>query len=188
VGRYSEDELRVVVAEYQATKTAALAKRDEELRAFHAAGWRPVDLQRVTGYSRETIRQALRPEVRQATNTSRRKTPSQPPADYIPYGDRKPYVAAETLAALRGPTAGVVTLPHHLDWSGHAEYDLSRPGRLASMYKAVLTEASTVEDLHTWLDGDLLTRLWPTLWLPPQLRRRWEERFPELAATRTDAA
>ena len=52
----------------------------------------------------------------------------------------------------------------------------------------MLTEASTVEDLHTWLDGDLLTRLWPTLWLPPQLRRRWEERFPELAATRTDAA
>jgi hypothetical protein len=188
VARHSEDDLRGVVAEYEATKTAALAKRDEALRAFQAAGWRPVDLQRVTGYSRETIRQALRPEVRRATNTSRRRTPPQPPADYIPYGDRKPYLVAETLAGLRGPTTGVVTLPHHLDWSGHAEYELSRPGRLTGMYKAVLTEASTVEDLDTWLDGDLLTRLWPTLWLPSQLRRRWEERFPELAATRTDAA
>jgi hypothetical protein len=188
VARYSEDDLRGVVAEYQATRTAALARRDEQLRAFHTAGWRPVDLQRVTGYSRETIRQALRPEVRQATNTSRRKTPSRPPADYIPYGDRKPYVVAETLAALRGPTVGVVSLPPHLDWSGHAEYDLSRPARLASMYKAVLTEAGTVEDVHSWLDGDLLTRLWPTLRLAPQLRRRWEQRFPELAATRTHAA
>ena len=31
-------------------------------------------------------------------------------------------------------------LPHHLDWSGHAEYDLSRPARLARMYEVVLTE------------------------------------------------
>lgn len=88
-------------------------------------------------------------------------------ADYQPYGNRKPYVVAETLAALHGPTDGAVTLPRHLDWSGHAEYDLNRPTRLASMYKVVLTEASTVEDLHTWLNADLLRRLWPTLWLPP---------------------
>ncbi len=79
---------------------------------------------------------------------------------------------AETLAALHGPTEGVVTLSRHLDWSGHAEYDLNRPARLASMYKVVLTEAGTVEDLHTWLNADLLRRLWPTLWLPPQLRQR----------------
>lgn len=48
------------------------------------------------------------------------------------------------------------TEPPHLDWSGHAEYDLSRPARLASMYKVVLTETSTVEDLTTWLSADLL--------------------------------
>jgi hypothetical protein len=81
----------------------------------------------------------------------------------------------------------VITLPHHLDWSGSAEYDLGRPTRLASMYKTVLTEASTVEDLHTWLDRDLLARLWHTLWLPARLRRLWEDRFPGLAATRTEA-
>lgn len=188
MGQFSEDELHAVVSRYEATRAAALTERDEQLRAFHAAGWRPVDLQRVTGYSRETIRQALRPEVRRATNISRRRTSSQPPADYRPYGDRKPYVVAETLAELHGPTEGSVTLPRHLDWSGHAEYDLNRTARLASMYKVVLTEASTVEDLNTWLDADLLRRLWPTLWLPPQLRKRWEDAFPELAATRSNAA
>nr|WP_245712780.1 hypothetical protein [Micromonospora nigra] len=81
-----------------------------------------------------------------------------------------------------------MTLPRHLDWSGHGEYDLNRTARLASMYKVVLTEASTAEDLNTWLDADLLRRLWPTLWLPPQLRQRWEDTFPELAATRSNAA
>jgi hypothetical protein len=113
---------------------------------------------------------------------------ARPPVGYLPYGDRKPYVVADTLASLRGPTRGVVTLPRHLDWSGSADYDLSRPTRVAGMYKVVLSEAGTVEDLCTWLDGELLLALWPTLWLPPQLRRRWEERFPELAATRTVAA
>jgi hypothetical protein len=188
MGPYTEDDLRAVVAEYEATKTAALTRRDERLRAFHAAGWRPVDLQRITGYSRETIRQALHPEVRQAANTGRRKTAAAPPPDYVPYRDRRPYVIADTLTTLHGPTQGVVTLPRHLDWSGHPEYDLSRPARLASLYKIVLTEAATVDDLSTWLDRELLTRLWPTLWLPPRLRQRWEQRFPELAATRTSAA
>jgi hypothetical protein len=111
-----------------------------------------------------------------------------PPADYRPYSDRRPYVVADTLAALDGPTDGTVTLPRHLDRSGRAQYDLSRPARLASMYKVVLTEAATVEDLHTWRDAGLLRRLWPALWLPPQLRRRWEDAFPELAATRGGAA
>lgn len=102
------------------------------------------------------------------------------PADYRPYGDRKPYAVPDTLAALTGPTEGVVTLPHHLDWSGNAEYDLGRPARLASMYKVVLNEAATVNDLNIWLNADLLRRLWPALWLPPQLRRLWEGTFPEL--------
>ncbi|WP_157779134.1 hypothetical protein [Micromonospora sp. WMMA2032] len=42
----------------------------------------------------------------------------------------------------------------------------------------VLTEASIVEDRNTWLDADLLRRLWPTLWLPSQLRQRWEDTSP----------
>lgn len=185
--RYREEQVRQVVAEYEATKRAALARRDAQLQEFHAAGWRPVELQRITGYSRETIRQALRPETRRAINDSRRKTTpvaaNRPPADYVPYGARKPYVVADSLDNLRGPTAGMVSLPRHLDWSGDPTYNLDKPARLSSMYKAVLNEAATVDDLNTWLNSSTLQRLWVSLWLPPPLRQQWEQRFPELAAT-----
>lgn len=186
--RFAEEELRLFVTDYEATKKAALAKRDATLQAFHAAGWRPVDIQRVTGYSRETIRQALRPEVRRAANAGRRKNNPvvvvRPPDDYQPYSARKPYVVADSIDDLHGPTQGTVRLPHHLDWSGDATYDLAKPARLASMYKTVLNEAVTVDDLNASLDGALLVQVWPSLWLPPRLRHLWEQRFPQLAAFR----
>jgi hypothetical protein len=177
VPQFTDDTLREVVSGYEASKSEALARRDAELREFHARGWRPVDLQRVTGYSRETIRQALHPEVREAANTSRRKTTK----GYTSYGARKPYVVADRLDDLHGPTAGTVELPAHLDWSGNARYDLDKPARLASMYRTVLNEAGSIDDLRQWLDGRVLARLWSTLWLPPPLRRLWENRFPELS-------
>jgi hypothetical protein len=99
---------------------------------------------------------------------------------YASYGDRKPYVVPERLDDLCGPTAGTVTLPPHLDWSGNASYDLGKPARLASMYRSVLNEAGSADDLRAWLDGRMLAQLWPTLWLPAALRRMWEHRFPEL--------
>jgi len=191
MGQFSEDELREVVSGYEASKNAALMRRDAQLREFHARGWRPVDLQRVTGYSRETIRQALRPEVRLAANVSRRKVTSAPnrPADgYASYGARKQYAVAERLDDLRGPTEGNVILPKHLDWSGNASYDLDKPARLTSMYRTILNEASSTDDLRAWIDGRLLVQLWPSLWLPPPLRRLWESRFPELASRRAEAA
>lgn len=82
--------------------------------------------------------------------------------------------------ALNGPTGGVITLPRHLDWSGHAEYNLSRPARMPSTCKAVLTEAGSVNDLCNWLNGELLLRLWPTLWLPVALGRTFPRtcRYP----------
>jgi hypothetical protein len=189
---FGEEQLRRLVADYEATKTEALANRDAQLQAFHAAGWRAVDLQRVTGYSRETIRQALRPDTRQVVNAARRKAVPdravRPPDDYQPYGARKRYVVADSLNNLRGPSQGTVRLPHHLDWSGDSAYDLTRPARLASMYRTVLNEAATVDDINTWLDGPTLVRLWPSLWLPPRLRQLWEQRFPQLAAPRPSAA
>jgi hypothetical protein len=183
VGQFTDDELRDVVSGYEASKNAALLERDAQLREFHARGWRPVDLQRVTGYSRETIRQALHPAVREAANVGRRKPAPEPsplPVAYSSYGDRKPYVVAESLDDLRGPTEGTVILPKHLDWSGDASYDLDRPARLASLYRTVLNEASSTNDLRAWLNERMLAQLWPTLWLPSQLRRLWESRFPQL--------
>src|SRR5690242_7965057 len=136
---YTEEALRSLVGDYDEGKRQLLDRRDQRIRDFHAAGWRPVDLQRITGYSRETIRHALHPDVRQATNAGRRK-PARPEAasrieprltqrpeprldprlDQRGYGDRKPYIVAEDLDDLRGPTKGTVTLPQHLDWSGSA--------------------------------------------------------------------
>jgi hypothetical protein len=190
VAQFTEDQLREVVSGYEVTKSAAITRRDAMLREFYANGWRPVDLQRVTGYSRETIRQALHPEVRRAANTSRRKVadvPSRPAGGYASYGDRKPYVVAERLDDLRGPTEGLVNLPKHLDWSGSPSYDLDNPKRLASMYRTVLTEAGTIDDLRAWIHRRLLAQLWPTLWLPPRVRRLWESRFPDLASLRAES-
>ena len=102
----------------------------------------------------------------------------------------KPVVVADDFALLHGPTAGSVTLPRHLDWSGSAVYDLDSPGRIVDLYRTVLIEATKPADLHAFLDQAILTRLWPSLWLPPGLRRAWEERFPELPrnGSRTAAA
>ncbi|GIE79306.1 hypothetical protein Aph02nite_52560 [Actinoplanes philippinensis] len=102
----------------------------------------------------------------------------------------KPIVVADDLGLLRGQTTGVVTLPRHLDWSGAADYNLDSSGRIVDLYRTVLIEATNADDLHAFLDQMVLTRLWPSIWLPPELRRAWEQRFPELrrAASEVSAA
>lgn len=99
----------------------------------------------------------------------------------------KPVVVADDLSLLRGRTTGIVTLPRHLDWSGSADYDLDSAGRIVDLYRTVLIEATKPDDLHAFLDRAVLTRLWPSLWLPLDLRRSWEERFPELRRTGSEA-
>jgi hypothetical protein len=101
------------------------------------------------------------------------------------YSERKPYTVADNLDDLQGPTSGIITLPHHIDWSGSPGRDLDAENELFTLYPTVLAEASSVADLNTWLDKATLIRFWPKLFLPAKVRRLWEERFPELAATRT---
>jgi hypothetical protein len=132
----------------------------------------------------ELPRSGRRPFVRRMAGARVATAPGRRGEAGRSYSARKPYVVAERLDDLRGPVAGRVTLPPHLDWSGNATYDLGKPARLASLYRTVLNEAGCVEDLRTWLNARLLTQLWPTLWLPPALRRAWESRFPELRALR----
>jgi hypothetical protein len=102
-------------------------------------------------------------------------------------GYAKPVVVPDRLDLLAGPTSGTVTLPRHLKWSGNPRYDLDQPGRIADMYRAVINEAATPTDLHTYLDRTTLVRLWPAMWLPADVRRMWQDRFPELAALRRDS-
>ena len=94
---------------------------------------------------------------------------------------QRPYAVPERLDLLRGPLAGAVRLPSHLDWSGNAVYDLDAPGRVVDLYRAVLIEAASPQDLYAYLDDGVLRRLWALLWLPAQLRKTWEQRFPILA-------
>ena len=100
------------------------------------------------------------------------------------YADRRHYVVPASLADLRGPVGGTVTLDRRLDWSGDSHYDLDDPGDLQVMYQTVLNQAATVADLCRWLNGEVILRLWPSLWLPARLRALWQARFPELAAPR----
>jgi hypothetical protein len=94
---------------------------------------------------------------------------------------RRPYAVAERLDLLQGPSSGTVHLPSHLDWSGNGVYDLNAPGRIVDLYRAVLNEAASPQDLYAYLDERVLRRLWALLWLPAQLRMLWEQRFPVLA-------
>ena len=63
-------------------------------------------------------------------------------------------------------------------------YDLDAPGRIVDLYRAVLIEAASPQDLYAYLDDEVLRRLWALLWLPAQLRRAWEQRFSVLAEIR----
>ena len=96
------------------------------------------------------------------------------------YVDQRHYVVPSSLADLRGPVGGIVVLDRWLDWSGDSTYDLDDAGDLQVMYQTVLNQAGTVADLNRWLNGDVLRRIWPTLWLPAPLRALWHARFPEL--------
>ena len=45
----------------------------------------------------------------------------------------------------------------------------------------MLIEAASPQDLYAYLDAGMLRRLWALMWLPTQLRRAWELKFPVLA-------
>jgi hypothetical protein len=91
-------------------------------------------------------------------------------------------VTVSDLSELRGPTSGEVELPHRLFWQPERHVNLDRPALLAWMYETVLREATTVEELRTWLHGPTLVRLWSELFVPRGVRLAWEERHPSLRA------
>jgi hypothetical protein len=100
----------------------------------------------------------------------------------LSFEERIPYVLPDTLEELTGPTAGVVHLPNHLDWSEQRFYDLDNPKDLGVMYERVVREAAGSADLRTYLDAETLRRIWRRMWLPRTVRARWESRFPDLRA------
>jgi hypothetical protein len=86
-----------------------------------------------------------------------------------------------SLAELKGPKSGVVELPITLYWSGRdPKFNLDDHYEAIRMYLAVLDAARSVDDLATYLNGDILAGLWPDLHLTRAVRAPWEARFKEL--------
>lgn len=48
------------------------------------------------------------------------------------------------------------------------------------MEPVVIREATRTEDLRAYLNDGVFRRVWSKLFLPAQVRVRWEPRFPEL--------
>jgi hypothetical protein len=96
-------------------------------------------------------------------------------------------LVARSMADFRGPTSGVVELPHRLFWQADRHFNLDEPFMLQLMYEIVLLEAVSQDELRTWLDAQTLHRLWPKLYLPHGVRRDWEKRHPSLRAARLAA-
>jgi hypothetical protein len=96
------------------------------------------------------------------------------------YADHRPYVIADSLDELTGPTSGVVELPKHLDWSEQGRYQLDDVRELSLMYERVLREAMNVDDLRRFLNGRMLRQVWHQMFLPTRVRDLWEGRFSEL--------
>ena len=90
------------------------------------------------------------------------------------------YLVPADLHELAGPSTGLVELPTHLDWSEQGVYDLEDDGQLGLMYERVIREADHLDDLRTYLNGSVLVRIWPRLFLPVQARQAWEARFRSL--------
>lgn len=75
----TEDELRDLIAAYdaagaqlQAADNERLRVRDEGLRRAREEGMKQVEIAKITGYSKETVRKALNPEARDAVNAAKK--------------------------------------------------------------------------------------------------------------------
>jgi hypothetical protein len=99
---------------------------------------------------------------------------------------RRPVLVAVSLADLRGPVSGVVELPLHLFWSGRdrrdSQFSLDDPSRRRELYRTVLHEARSPDDLALFLNGGMLTALWARLAVPKVVRQAWEDQHPLLRA------
>lgn len=64
--KITDDELRSLKADHEAAIERLEEERDAKLRTALADGRQQKDLVTLTGYTRETIRQALNPEIKAA--------------------------------------------------------------------------------------------------------------------------
>ena len=95
------------------------------------------------------------------------------------------YPLPDSLDSLTGPRSGFVDLPLRLYWNPvRRPFDITKPGERQLVYSAVLQEG-TVDDICRYLNKDLLVYDWPTMPLPIQMAREWQNRFEELDGNET---
>ncbi|WP_157240960.1 hypothetical protein [Catenuloplanes japonicus] len=85
--------------------------------------------------------------------------------------------------SLQGPAEGTVHLPNRLAWSGPASFDVADPGDRFTLY-SVLLDCGQLDDVCAYINPSLLRTDWPRLRraTTSQITRRWERKFPALAA------
>lgn len=96
------------------------------------------------------------------------------------YAENRPYLLPDSLDELAGPVTGAIQLPLRLDWSERATFHLDDPAERNVMYERVIREAGRPDDLRSYLNEAILRQVWRSLFLPPRVRRTWEQRFPDL--------
>lgn len=100
----------------------------------------------------------------------------------------RPAFVPASLADLRGPATGTVTLPHRLYWTrGGRVFDLGDRDDALDAYEAVLDAAGSLADVTRFLNGSLLAGLWGEIYIPREKRAAWEQAFPELRERRIAA-
>ena len=80
---------------------------------------------------------------------------------------------------LKGPSCGVLEMPHTLLWNTMHSIDLDIPGGIPMAYQAILSEGAPSEQ-ESLLNKKVLTECWHDLILPARVRVLWETKFPSL--------
>ena len=96
------------------------------------------------------------------------------------YRDTIPYDVPSSLAALRGPSGGLIELPITVFWGPDRVFDLNSAGDRLCAYQALVREG-TPDVQEGFLNEGLLRREWGKLMLPDRCRAAWEAVFPDLA-------
>lgn len=100
---------------------------------------------------------------------------------HLRYVDVRPYTVPENLDQLAGPDHGVVQPPPELTGAPRRSYWVDDEHDAELLYRTVIREAGTADELARHLNVEVLKRVWPQLVLPLRCRTLWEQRFPELA-------
>ena len=62
--------------------------------------------------------------------------------DKVFYRYTKPYYTPENLLDLKGPSCGLIELPHSVFWYQDRNVDLDTPGGIQMAYQAILSEGT----------------------------------------------